>query len=130
MSVWLVQFVVFNQKTAYEMRISNCSSDVCSSDLLDGLVVDDGQADAQDGAGVARVQDAVVIDHPGEEVGQRLLLDHPLDHLLDGEESVGVEDLALLLRGLAGDGLEQHGTMLRPNQIGRGAGRGRGGPSV
>src|SRR3546814_9632002 len=27
----------FKQKTAYEMRISDWSSDVCSSDLLDGL---------------------------------------------------------------------------------------------
>src|SRR3546814_5876619 len=27
-------FFVFKQKTAYEMRISNWSSDVCSSDLL------------------------------------------------------------------------------------------------
>src|SRR3546814_8955427 len=26
--------VLFKQKTAYEMRISDCSSDVCSSDLL------------------------------------------------------------------------------------------------
>src|SRR3546814_1439972 len=33
--VWLV-FVVFKQKTAYEMRISDWSSDVCSSDLLAG----------------------------------------------------------------------------------------------
>src|SRR3546814_5436292 len=30
--VWIV--VVFKQKTAYEMRISDWSSDVCSSDLL------------------------------------------------------------------------------------------------
>src|SRR3546814_5569510 len=28
-------FFFFKQKTAYEMRISDCSSDVCSSDLLD-----------------------------------------------------------------------------------------------
>src|SRR3546814_14381418 len=28
-------FVVFKQKTAYEMRISDWSSDVCSSDLTD-----------------------------------------------------------------------------------------------
>src|SRR3546814_15932531 len=28
-------FFVFKQKTAYEMRISDWSSDVCSSDLLD-----------------------------------------------------------------------------------------------
>src|SRR3546814_16743221 len=27
-------FVFFKQKTAYEMRISDCSSDVCSSDLV------------------------------------------------------------------------------------------------
>src|SRR3546814_19811930 len=29
--VWILFF--FKQKTAYEMRISDCSSDVCSSDL-------------------------------------------------------------------------------------------------
>src|SRR3546814_3729220 len=29
-------FFLFKQKTAYEMRISDWSSDVCSSDLLDG----------------------------------------------------------------------------------------------
>src|SRR3546814_7955685 len=32
MVVWLLLF--FKQKTAYEMRISDWSSDVCSSDLL------------------------------------------------------------------------------------------------
>src|SRR3546814_9958831 len=31
-------FFFFKQKTAYEMRISDWSSDVCSSDLLGGLV--------------------------------------------------------------------------------------------
>src|SRR3546814_5032909 len=31
-------FFFFKQKTAYEMRISDWSSDVCSSDLLDGTV--------------------------------------------------------------------------------------------
>src|SRR3546814_19207325 len=31
---WLAFFVFFKQKTAYEMRISDWSSDVCSSDLL------------------------------------------------------------------------------------------------
>src|SRR3546814_7281687 len=30
----VVSFFVFKQKTAYEMRISDWSSDVCSSDLL------------------------------------------------------------------------------------------------
>src|SRR3546814_1635812 len=35
--VYLVLFFFFKQKTAYEMRISDWSSDVCSSDLLDTL---------------------------------------------------------------------------------------------
>src|SRR3546814_3515248 len=32
----MLLFFFFKQKTAYEMRISDWSSDVCSSDLLDG----------------------------------------------------------------------------------------------
>src|SRR3546814_12268880 len=31
---WIRVFLFFKQKTAYEMRISDWSSDVCSSDLL------------------------------------------------------------------------------------------------
>src|SRR3546814_5644156 len=38
---------LFKQKTAYEMRISDWSSDVCSSDLLGELVTSTG-ADALD----------------------------------------------------------------------------------
>src|SRR3546814_3153398 len=34
--VYIVLFFFFKQKTAYEMRISDWSSDVCSSDLLFG----------------------------------------------------------------------------------------------
>src|SRR3546814_3887579 len=41
----------FKQKTAYEMRISDWSSDVCSSDLPPPVVVDDeGAEDAEDRA--------------------------------------------------------------------------------
>src|SRR3546814_15007581 len=32
-------FFFFKQKTAYEMRISDWSSDVCSSDQLDGILI-------------------------------------------------------------------------------------------
>src|SRR3546814_7145051 len=42
MSVYFVLvflFFFFKQKTAYEMRISDWSSDVCSSDLLAGSLV-------------------------------------------------------------------------------------------
>src|SRR3546814_9523896 len=34
-------FFFFKQKTAYEMRISDWSSDVCSSDLLPALEIDE-----------------------------------------------------------------------------------------
>src|SRR3546814_5740183 len=39
MSIWsfFVVFFFFKQKTAYEMRISDWSSDVCSSDLFENL---------------------------------------------------------------------------------------------
>src|SRR3546814_8935658 len=36
---WVYYFVFFKQKTAYEMRISDWSSDVCSSDLVTGVTV-------------------------------------------------------------------------------------------
>src|SRR3546814_1573435 len=39
-------FVFFKQKTAYEMRISDWSSDVCSSDLVLNLDVRETQARA------------------------------------------------------------------------------------
>src|SRR3546814_8775792 len=40
--VWFV-FFFFKQKTAYEMRISDWSSDVCSSDLLKAVLTADGE---------------------------------------------------------------------------------------
>src|SRR3546814_7130338 len=75
MCVWFFMFVVvfcdyycflfffFKQKTAYEMRISDWSSDVCSSDLTDGIVrhhVDDAQAHE---GGEADRRPAVVGEH-------------------------------------------------------------------
>src|SRR3546814_1011469 len=44
---WDVVFFFFKQKTAYEMRISDWSSDVCSSDLP-------GRDDVAEGAGLVR----------------------------------------------------------------------------
>src|SRR3546814_5620049 len=38
-------FLFFKQKTAYEMRISDWSSDVCSSDLLPGVQRRPGRGD-------------------------------------------------------------------------------------
>src|SRR3546814_16593389 len=44
-------FFVFKQKTAYEMRISDWSSDVCSSDLLVAIDVDHLEGPDVEGAG-------------------------------------------------------------------------------
>src|SRR3546814_10532770 len=46
----LFEFVFFKQKPAYEMRISDCSSDVCSSDLGLGA----GRHPTPDAGGVPR----------------------------------------------------------------------------
>src|SRR3546814_5552795 len=52
-SVWLL-FVFFKQKTAYEMRISDWSSDVCSSDLIE-IEVEPVEAElVEEGFGDAR----------------------------------------------------------------------------
>src|SRR3546814_6653807 len=77
-------FFLFKQKTAYEMRISDWSSDVCSSDL--GLAYRDEEAAAVrqhregfgtiggPGAGVDEPADEaglVGLGQPGEPAGQR-----------------------------------------------------------
>src|SRR3546814_10343548 len=56
---------VFKQKTAYEMRISDWSSDVCSSDL-DALLgdPDDGERWLHAGEGVVRHGSSLVEDEP------------------------------------------------------------------
>src|SRR3546814_8752646 len=64
----------FKQKTAYEMRISDWSSDVCSSDLrgvVEGAVLHD-HADRLD-----RLQVLGRIARDQEEVGELALLDGP-----------------------------------------------------
>src|SRR3546814_20615395 len=52
-----VSFFFFKQKTAYEVRISDWSSDVCSSDLqgLFAIVRDEGQDFAEFGEALQRV---------------------------------------------------------------------------
>src|SRR3546814_6462555 len=50
----VIYFVFFKQKTAYEMRISDWSSDVCSSDL-------DGQRDVVRVDDLARIGDGLAV---------------------------------------------------------------------
>src|SRR3546814_7932435 len=51
-------FFFFKQKTAYEMRISDWSSDVCSSDLIDADLVARNHFDMEYGRGVVLRIDA------------------------------------------------------------------------
>src|SRR3546814_8685366 len=46
-------FLFYKQKTAYEMRISDWSSDVCSSDLVHDIALDQLERDAPLVAGIA-----------------------------------------------------------------------------
>src|SRR3546814_9780135 len=71
--VFCIVVFFFKHKTAYEMRISDWSSDVCSSDLLDGV------GDPVDlGDEVARVRDgdAVLLGDLGRD-GRRSLAHGP-----------------------------------------------------
>src|SRR3546814_8622175 len=66
-----VFFFFFKQKTAYEMRISDWSSDVCSSDLF---AAERAIADDVARARLADVQQRQAVDgdpHLGEHRGQR-----------------------------------------------------------
>src|SRR3546814_1835345 len=55
-AAWYSVFFFFKQKTAYEMRISDWSSDVCSSDLhVDGEIDVDGVADASTARGIGEI---------------------------------------------------------------------------
>src|SRR3546814_10327990 len=49
----MMYYFFFKQKTAYEMRISDWSSDVCSSDLIGETTTNAGLAFVTGGAGIA-----------------------------------------------------------------------------
>src|SRR3546814_1181980 len=82
----------FKQKTAYDVRISDWSSDVCSSDLHD-------RQRRLAGVGVARVDDARVV--VGEQ-RRRLVAVALLDRL---QEAVGIAEL----RGCGRRGKDRRG---------------------
>src|SRR3546814_3900259 len=117
-SVLIICVFFFKQKTAYEMRISDWSSDVCSSDLpfagrvlqpldfVEVVVVELLVQRPERGLDVAEVH------HPAA-VGARLAGDMQLDH-----ERMPVQPRALVarrhvrqpVRGFDGEGLEDvHG---------------------
>src|SRR3546814_5739999 len=91
-------FFFVKQKTAYEMRISDWSSDVCSSDLLHlGLEVvgdlphgDVEEATGLAGAGHADHQVRERVRVPGERRGEALARLHVLTHDPEHPAELGV----------------------------------------
>src|SRR3546814_3737447 len=77
-SVCLFFFLFFKQKTAYEMRISDWSSDVCSSDL-----VRERPRDSALWVDIARFRDA-----NADTLGARDAVDYAIE--LDGKNSAAL----------------------------------------
>src|SRR3546814_11486455 len=69
----------FKQKTAYEMRISDWSSDVCSSDLFAGKLAEGA------GAGVAQA-------HAGHAVHRAVAAEDIVDHRVPAHLALGVPE--------------------------------------
>src|SRR3546814_7160982 len=86
-------FFFFKQKTAYEMRISDWSSDVCSSDLVEfrlveqvdhvGALVEAGQQRGRDGVAAVREDGMLgrraLAVHQGHQPGETATSVHVLD---------------------------------------------------
>src|SRR3546814_6461957 len=79
------RFFLFKQKTAYEMRISDWSSDVCSSDLPQRLLLGDDRLEA--------VEIGLALD---VEVLVALALDDRAGLVLDKHERTGAENVLLV----------------------------------
>src|SRR3546814_15363431 len=122
--VCFVLFFFFKQKTAYEMRISDWSSDVCSSDLCVLEHLDRGRALAGDDARIVERVDEGVAALGLQFAGVRI----------SGVERVAFEDdgraVALGLRHFHRRGVAGHddgrGDAESMREIGRGSGRERG----
>src|SRR3546814_7101333 len=122
-------FFFFKQKTAYEMRISDWSSDVCSSDLVHPLEIE-GEVERLAHAGVGELRLAAV-EEPGLHARRRAVLQHR------APDPAGIEGRPALVAG----GPEPRGDLLAlivfagekgpgGDQNGRESCRGRMGQSV
>src|SRR3546814_7591131 len=137
-------FFFFKQKTAYEMRISDWSSDVCSSDLIERLDSDRLGRRHE----LERLLDDVRARKVDVLVGTQILAkghDFPnlslvgivsADQALYGADFRAIERMGQLVTQVAGRAgrAGQQGTVLlqtpEPEPIGRPSGRDEGGQSV
>src|SRR3546814_9836434 len=115
----------FKQKTAYEMRMSDWSSDVCSSDLQLGMAHAEARRQ-RDALAVVLVADALVHELVGDAGGQlvAVLAGDDVQHHVDGGGAAGAgEAVAVDLEELAGP-LDVR-EILAEAEIGRASGRER-----
>src|SRR3546814_9872495 len=86
-------FFFFKQKTAYELRISDWSSDVCSSDLVEMFRT---TADLTQQFGAADHLVEALDPEPGEDVADLLGHEgHQADDLFGGADELGAQRLVL-----------------------------------
>src|SRR3546814_10879138 len=101
--VFYIYFFFFKQKTAYEMRISDWSSDVCSSDLVGLLardhLVTDREALRRDDIG----QLVIGVLHQRDERGAVGIVFDPLDRAFDIPFAALEIDETIALLVAAGD---------------------------
>src|SRR3546814_16741512 len=129
----------FKQKTAYEMRISDWSSDVCSSDLIDGgTITADGDIALTAGGAIAIAQATMQGDGLLSLAGTDGI---SVDTLVSqGRTSLASSDGAITIANLAsqgainaagdsiaigGSGVVHFATLTHDGQIGRASGRER-----
>src|SRR3546814_5335274 len=95
-------FFFFKQKTAYEMRISDWSSDVCSSDLLDlhlrpseaGTRTPDVQSDAHGDSPSLPICSTIVLDgsrrnEPILAPSEQIILARPPGGIVEPQPEIG-----------------------------------------
>src|SRR3546814_15997953 len=124
-------FFFFKQKTAYEMRISDWSSDVCSSDLNRGTIL--AKKPSRRGSSAPTIADVA------KRAGVSPMT---VSRVINGEQTVrpltraAVEDAIRALnyaphsaaRSLAGGGQVRSGLLYSNPTLGRASGRDRVGP--
>src|SRR3546814_8731687 len=112
--MWLLFVFFFKQKTAYEMRISDWSSDVCSSDLLPAPPRDMTEADVAHLRGEADAM-ALRLRHHDEGLHRKNAPASPEARAVYAEmEQVRVEALgAPEMKGVAGNMQEALGESCR-----------------
>src|SRR3546814_10176969 len=93
---WLVSgFLFFKQKTAYEMRISDWSSDVCSSDLLADHFAGLCEGDIPGGPHVMEITRLCLpqrLGRDGRRAVRNRLISAMVDHALQSGVSVRSEE--------------------------------------